>query len=74
MLPGQFGILKPRLVLKNRNNHWLDAMALACAAAGCVGIRVIEQQEVIRPVQQQAPKAVVNAFTNPWGRSFVARR
>lgn len=28
---------------RNRNNHYLDALALACAAAGCIGISLVGQ-------------------------------
>lgn len=53
--------------VKNRNNHWLDATALACAAAGCVGVRLVPSAVEPVPVAQQ-PKR----FTDPYGRPFVA--
>lgn len=68
-------VSKPKLVLKNKNNHWLDATALACAAAGCVGIRVLsEQQETIKAKKTIIQKPISKPITNPWGRSFVAKR
>lgn len=54
--------------VKNRNNHWLDAIALGCAGAGCVGV------DVIPPTQ---PKVVVKKLSpsvpmqDPHGRAFV---
>lgn len=57
--------------VKNRNNHWLDATALACAAAGCVGVRLVPEMEE----PHVEPKPVeINPFLDPWGRPFVARR
>jgi len=62
----------------SRNNHYLDATALACAGAGCAGIRLIQMQD--RPQQivvQQRPQSVVSSpgrFSRPDGRSFIARR
>ena len=53
--------------VKNRNNHWLDATALACAAAGCVGVRLVEENKP-QPVAIQQPRR----FTDPYGRPFVA--
>jgi hypothetical protein len=34
------------------NNHWLDAYALACAAAGCAGLRLVNPEP--EPVKQTA--------------------
>lgn len=56
--------------VKNRNNHWLDSTALACAAAGAVGVRLIEQQTKPVVVQPQPRRQ----FTDPWGRPFLATR
>lgn len=55
--------------VKNRNNHWLDATALACAAAGCVGVRLVP--DVPAEVGAAKPKPQ-EPVLNPWGRSFVA--
>lgn len=55
--------------VKNKNNHWLDATALACAAAGCVGVRLIDHP---KPVEFVASKPKQNRFTDPYGRPFVA--
>ena len=75
LIPTPGGQVRPKLVLKNKNNHWLDAMALAAAAAGCVGIKVIEnQQAVIKPKKQATTPVSSSQFRNPYGRSFVARR
>ncbi len=58
-------------VVKNRNNHWLDACALGAAAAGVLGVRVIPRQITI-PKPAAKPAAV--AMTTPYGKPFVARR
>ncbi len=62
--------LKRVWYVKNRNNHWLDATALACAGAGVLGVRVVnpEQQQ---PSRRRA-RVVRNNFHTPHGRSFVA--
>lgn len=71
-----------RWIVKNKNNHWLDAMALAAAAAGCLGVRLVRKvsiEEMDKAAQQQAQKimkntrqGVVNRFTTPDGRPFLA--
>lgn len=57
--------------VKNKNNHWLDAYAYACAAAGAVGIRLIEGAKPVQPSQPQKPHRV-NRFADPYGRPLVA--
>lgn len=48
---------KPEWVVEDRrNNHWLDAAALACAAAGCVGVRLVQPRSQA-PVVPTKPKA-----------------
>lgn len=57
--------------VKNRNNHWLDATALACAAAGCVGVRLVsETAQQLHDVRPREPKR----FLDPYGRPFLASR
>jgi hypothetical protein len=75
LIPVGVNATKEKMVLKSKNNHWLDATALACAAAGCVGIKVIEQQQaVIKPKKQAIQPVKSSGFRDPWGRSFVAKR
>ncbi len=57
---------------KNRNNHWLDATALACAAAGAVGVRLIEGPQEVQIVQRKQPES--KPLTDQYGRPFVATR
>lgn len=64
---------KTWIVRDKRNNHWLDAGALCSAAAGCVGIRLIQPAVEIQPRQTQAPRKP-RRITNRYGQSFVARR
>ncbi len=58
--------------VKNRNNHWLDATALACAAAGAVGVRLIEGPKPIEIVEVKQPES--KPLTDQYGRPFVATR
>jgi hypothetical protein len=59
-------------VIDKYNNHWLDAAAMACAAAGCVGIRLVaanrpDEKPVVQPAK---PKPKPAAFMQD-GRPFV---
>ena len=38
--------MQTKWVCKNKNNHYLDALALACAAAGVIGIRLIKRESL----------------------------
>ena len=58
--------------VKNRNNHWLDATALACAAAGAVGVRLIDGPAVVEVIEK--PLEQTKPLTDQYGRPFVARR
>lgn len=58
--------------VKNRNNHWLDATALACAAAGAVGVRLIDGPKPVQVIEK--PIENTKPLTDQYGRSFVARR
>jgi hypothetical protein len=62
--------LKRVWFVKNRNNHYLDALALACAAAGCVGIRLIQQTKP--PAPKPKPAAPQRRMTDSFGRPFLA--
>lgn len=58
------------VVHDKNNNHWLDAYALACAATGCTGLRLINSEpEQPKPKPQQAPK---QRLVNPHGQPFLA--
>lgn len=50
-------------------NHYLDAMALACAGAGSVGIKLIEHYQAPIPKPKQEPR---KTFTNQFGQPFLA--
>jgi hypothetical protein len=65
----------------SKNNHYLDATALACAAAGCLGVRLIprvraEQLVVAANKKQATTPAVRNragiVSSTPHGQAFVA--
>lgn len=59
-------------VVVNRNNHYLDATALACAAAGCLGVRVVPRvtlQTVAGPAKQIPRRP---AMQTPSGQPFLA--
>jgi hypothetical protein len=57
------------IVHDKNNNHWLDAYALACAAAGCTGLRLVAPEpEPIKQVQKSEPKP---RLVNPHGQPFL---
>lgn len=58
------------IVHDKNNNHWLDAYALACAAAGCAGIRILESPA--KPISQQIKQPRRPAIVNPYGQPFLA--
>lgn len=65
--PGK-GLIR-KWVVKNRNNHYLDAIALACAAAGCLGVRVIPRVSmptVPQVVNQDRRPAIVTPHGQPF--------
>lgn len=60
------------IVHDKNNNHWLDAYALACAAAGCAGIRLVNPAvEAKKPAQKPAKKPKPLIVT-PNGQHFLA--
>jgi hypothetical protein len=58
------------IVHDKANNHWLDAYALACAAAGCAGLRLVNPEP--EPVKQQAKTEAKPRLVNPHGQPFLA--
>lgn len=56
--------------VKNRNNHWLDAMAMACCAAGVLGVKLVGS-EPPRPKVVKKVTAKSSQFARG-GRPFVA--
>lgn len=57
------------VVSDKNNNHWLDAYALACAAAGCCGLRLVaEDPEPPKPQARPEPKS---RLMNPHGQPFL---
>lgn len=62
--------IKRKWTVVNKNNHYLDATALACAAAGCLGVRVVPR--IALPTQQQM-KAIPKrpAIVTPSGQPFL---
>jgi len=44
-------------IVKSRNNHYLDAAALACCALGCLGVRLLSET-VSNPLPKPKPKQV----------------
>jgi len=59
------------IVHDKANNHWLDAYALACAAAGCAGLRIVNLVPA-EPVSVQQKKASKPSLTNQYGQPFLA--
>lgn len=71
---------------RNKNNHWLDALALACAAAGCIGISLVgpsssegdagDSAASNKPSPKPAPVQSYAAqerqrFETPYGQPFL---
>ena len=65
----------------SKNNHYLDATALACAAAGCLGVRLIPRvssEQLVKAAnkKQAASPPVRNragiVSSTPHGQAFVA--
>jgi hypothetical protein len=52
------------------NNHWLDAYALACAAAGCAGLRLVNPEPAPQPKPQPKPEPR-QTILNPHGQPFL---
>lgn len=53
----------------SKNNHWLDALALACAAAGCLGIRLLPRVTEVPKTSTKPPDRP--KFTTPDGKPFL---
>lgn len=73
LVPVHGGESKRVWFVKNRNNHWLDATALACAGAGSLGFRLVTQQQPVKVVVQK-PINSTPAYADKYGRPFVATR
>ena len=60
-------------VVVNKNNHFLDAMALACAAGGCLGVRILpkQQSQAVSRQLQARPQPTRRLF-GPRGQAFLA--
>jgi len=57
------------IVHDKNNNHWLDAYALACAAAGCAGLRLTSPEPPPpKPVEKSEPR---HRLVNPHGQPFL---
>jgi hypothetical protein len=56
--------------VKNSNNHWLDATALGCSAAGAIGVNLIEKKIEQRSAMPQRVNREM--FTNQYGQPFLA--
>lgn len=54
------------------NNHYLDAYALACAGAGCAGLRLVNPVIEEKPKEVQKPQQPQQRLLNPYGQPFLA--
>ena len=68
-VPGK-GLVRKWTVL-SRNNHYLDAAALSCAAAGCLGVRVVPRT-VVTASPATAKKQERKPIVNQHGQPFLA--
>jgi hypothetical protein len=59
---------------KSKNNHWLDAIALAAAAAGVIGVRLIARESLAQPKPQTRTRksGISGGITLPDGRPYFA--
>ena len=60
---------------KSKNNHWLDAIALAAAAAGVIGVRLIARESLAQPKHPQTrtrKSGISGGITLPDGRPYFA--
>lgn len=67
--------LQRRWFVKNRNNHYLDAMAMACCAAGVLGVRLMpgeEQQQVKKKSTVAKPHREVPKRWQRNGQPYLA--
>lgn len=64
-IPGK-GVVKKWAVI-NRNNHWLDATALALAASSVLGLTVIERKQQ-NPLQEQQRRQASQTTVQPQNR------
>jgi hypothetical protein len=58
-------------VTLSKNNHYLDAVALACAAAGCLGVRIVPRT-TMQPTAPQVQPKPRQPIVNPYGQPFLA--
>jgi hypothetical protein len=66
--------LQSKWVEKSKNNHYLDAMGYACAAAGVLGVRLVKRESLQQVPKKKEPPKVISRVTGLGGKSFVATR
>lgn len=64
--------MQVRWVEKNKNNHYLDAMALACASAGALGVRLVKRETLVQNPTVTRQSKPVPRLLNPFGQPFLA--
>lgn len=65
--------LERKYVQVNINDHYLEALAIACCAAGCLGVRLIPRQmDENVPPPEKRPVKPKQRLTTPDGRPFLA--
>jgi len=60
------------VVKDRRNNHWLDSTALASAAGGCIGVRLVQVDSKTEMVVTKSPVKKRQKLVNPYGQPFLA--
>lgn len=58
-------------VVVNKNNHYLDATALACCAAGCLGVRVVPREALDMPTQPKKQQPRRPVFQSASGMPYL---
>ena len=64
--------LQRRWFVRNRNNHWLDAMAMACCAAGVLGVRLMPTETQVPAKTVKKIKTELPARWQRSGQAFLA--
>lgn len=67
-IPKEGKQLQRRWFVKNRNNHWLDATAMACCASGCLGVRLVQPENVQPKAARVKTKQEVNQVPSRFQR------
>lgn len=75
LIPKDGKQMQRRWFVRNRNNHYLDAMAMACCAAGVLGVRLMPDEEHRQEKSAPRVKKQTAEIPSNWklgGKAFLA--